>query len=46
MLVDASFDGERIYVIVDTGSEITVANNALRQRLERRHRLGRCDRYG
>jgi predicted aspartyl protease len=40
MLVDASFDGERIYVIVDTGSEITVANNALRQRLERRHRLG------
>ena len=40
MLVDASFEGERIYVIVDTGSEITVANNALRQRLERRNRLG------
>lgn len=40
MLVDASFDGERIYVIVDTGAQVTVANNALRRRLERRHRLG------
>ena len=40
MLVDASFDGERIYVIVDTGAQVTVANNALRRRLERRRRLG------
>ena len=40
MLVDASFDGERVYVIVDTGAQITVANNALRRRLERRRRLG------
>ena len=40
MLVDASFDGERIYVIVDTGAQVTVANGALRRRLERRRRLG------
>jgi predicted aspartyl protease len=40
MLVDASFDGQRVYVIVDTGSQVTVGNNALRRRLERRGRLG------
>ena len=40
LLVDASFDGERIHVIVDTGAEVTVANNALRRRLERKGRLG------
>ncbi|HWT11738.1 MAG TPA: retroviral-like aspartic protease family protein [Allosphingosinicella sp.] len=40
MLVDASLDGERIYVIVDTGAQVTVANDALRRRLERRGRLG------
>lgn len=39
MLVDASVDGERVYVIIDTGAEVTVANNALRRALERRHRL-------
>lgn len=40
MLVDAAFDGERVWVIVDTGAQITVANSALRRRLERRRRLG------
>lgn len=40
MLVDASFEGERIWVIVDTGAQVTIANNALRRRLERRGRLG------
>jgi predicted aspartyl protease len=40
MLVDASFDGERVYVIVDTGSQVTVGNSALRDRLARHHRLG------
>ena len=40
LLVDASFEGERVYVIVDTGSQVTVANSALRRRLERRRRLG------
>ncbi len=39
MLVDAAVDGERVYVIIDTGAEVTVANNALRRALERRHRL-------
>ncbi|MEA3016092.1 MAG: hypothetical protein QOI38_814 [Sphingomonadales bacterium] len=40
ILVDASFDGERIWVIIDTGSQISIANEALRRRLERRGRLG------
>jgi len=40
MLIDAAVDGERVYVIIDTGGQITVANNALRRALERRHRLG------
>lgn len=40
MLVDASFDGQRVYVIVDTGSQVTVGNTALRDRLARRGRLG------
>jgi hypothetical protein len=39
ILVDASFDGERIWVIIDTGSQISIANEALRRRLERRGRL-------
>ncbi|HEX8366365.1 MAG TPA: retroviral-like aspartic protease family protein [Allosphingosinicella sp.] len=40
ILVDASFDGERVWVIVDTGSQISIANEALRRRLARRGRLG------
>jgi predicted aspartyl protease len=40
MLIDASIDHQRVWVIVDTGSEISVGNMALRQALERRHRLG------
>jgi len=40
MLVNASFEGERVYVIVDTGSQVTVGNTALRDRLARRGRLG------
>jgi predicted aspartyl protease len=40
MLIDAAVDGERVYVIVDTGGQITVGNNALRRALDRRHRLG------
>lgn len=41
ILVDASFEGERVWVIVDTGAQVTVGNSALRRRLERRGRLGR-----
>ena len=40
MLIDADVDGQRVYVIVDTGAQITVGNTALRRALERRHRLG------
>ncbi len=39
MITDASFDGQPIVVIVDTGSQVTVANSALRRRLERSGRL-------
>jgi predicted aspartyl protease len=40
ILVDASFDGERVWVILDTGAQVSIANEALRRRLERRRRLG------
>lgn len=40
MLVDAALDGERVYVIIDTGAEVTIGNSVLRRRLERRGRLG------
>ncbi|HYJ29972.1 MAG TPA: retroviral-like aspartic protease family protein [Allosphingosinicella sp.] len=40
ILVDAAFNGERVWVIVDTGAEISIANEALRRRLQRRGRLG------
>lgn len=41
ILVDAALEGQRIWVILDTGAEISIANEALRRRLERRGRLGR-----
>jgi predicted aspartyl protease len=40
MLIDASIDHQRVWVIIDTGSEISVGNMALRHALEQRHRLG------
>ena len=40
MLIDASLDNQRVYVIIDTGSEISVGNMALRTALARNHRLG------
>ena len=40
VLVDADVDGQRVWVIVDTGSQVSVANNALRNALSRRGRLG------
>jgi len=39
VLVDANFDGQRIWVIIDTGSEVSVGNSALRNALQRRGRL-------
>ena len=40
VLVDAAVDGQRVWVIIDTGSEVSVGNNALRTALARRNRLG------
>lgn len=40
VLVDASVDGQRVHVIVDTGAQMTVGNDALRRALARRDRLG------
>jgi predicted aspartyl protease len=39
VMVDASVDGEKVWVILDTGAETTVANSVLRRRLERKGRL-------
>jgi predicted aspartyl protease len=39
VLVDAQVDDERVWVIIDTGSEVSVANSVLRDRLQRRRRL-------
>jgi len=40
IITNASVDGQRITVIVDTGSQVTVGNDALRRQLARRGRLG------
>ena len=40
MITDASFDEEPIVVIIDTGAQVTVGNQALRRRLARHGRLG------
>ena len=40
ILTDATVDGQRVRVIVDTGSQQTVGNLALRRRLQARGRLG------
>jgi len=39
VLVDAAVDGERVWVIIDTGSQVTIANSVLRERLRARRRL-------
>jgi len=40
VLVDASVEGHKVWVILDTGSEVTVGNEALRRRLARKGDLG------
>lgn len=40
ILVDADADGQKISVIIDTGSEVSIGNRKLRQRLAARGRLG------
>lgn len=39
VLVDAAIEGEKVHVILDTGSEVTIGNDALRRRLEKRGKL-------
>jgi fructose-specific component phosphotransferase system IIB-like protein len=39
VLVDAAVDGQRVWVIIDTGSAVSVGNLALRNALARRNRL-------
>jgi len=39
VLVDASVEGQKVWVILDTGAQTTVANNVLRRKLERKGRL-------
>ncbi|ABQ68512.1 retroviral-like aspartic protease family protein [Rhizorhabdus wittichii] len=40
ILVDAEAEGQKVNVIIDTGSAVSIGNPALRERLERRKRLG------
>ncbi|TFI56848.1 hypothetical protein E2493_18050 [Sphingomonas parva] len=40
ILVDASVDGQKVWVIIDTGSQATIGNSALRRKLERKGRMG------
>lgn len=39
ILVDASADGQKVSVILDTGTQVTVGNMALRRQLERKGRV-------
>lgn len=39
VLVDAAVDGQKVWVILDTGAQTTVANSVLRRKLERRGKL-------
>jgi predicted aspartyl protease len=39
VLVDADLEGEKVVVVLDTGSEVTVGNEALRRKLERKRKL-------
>jgi predicted aspartyl protease len=40
VLVDAEADGQRISVVIDTGSAVSIGNDALRAKLARNGRLG------
>lgn len=40
VLVDARLDGQKIMVILDTGSQVSIGNNALRNKLKGRKKLG------
>jgi predicted aspartyl protease len=40
VLVDASLDGQKLTVVLDTGSEVTIGNEALRKKLLGKRKLG------
>ena len=40
VLVDASVDGEKLMVVLDTGAEVTIGNEALRRKLTRKRKIG------
>nr|WP_295370854.1 retroviral-like aspartic protease family protein [uncultured Sphingosinicella sp.] len=40
VLVDAQLDGQKLKVVLDTGSEVTIGNEALRQKLIGKKRMG------
>ncbi len=40
VLIDASVDGQKVWVVIDTGSQVTVGNSALRRKLALKGRLG------
>lgn len=39
VITDAEVDGERVSVVIDTGSSLTIGNAALRRKLDRRGRI-------
>jgi predicted aspartyl protease len=41
VLVDASLEGQKLKVVLDTGSEVTVGNEALRRKLIGKKRMGK-----
>jgi predicted aspartyl protease len=40
ILADARADGQKIWVVIDTGSQVSIGNDALRRRLAGKRRLG------
>lgn len=39
VLADARAEGQKLWVVIDTGSQVTIGNEALRRKLERKGRL-------
>jgi predicted aspartyl protease len=39
VLVDAKLDGQKVWVVIDTGSQVTVGNSVLREKLRKRGKL-------
>ena len=39
ILADARVEGEKVWVVVDTGSQVSIGNDALRRRLEKKRKI-------